>query len=287
VGKFLDSLYQKNSTSVIINKFDGDFSFLKTNSSETDFLTGIIFDLETTGLSPVSDEIIEISYISFKYSTYSNVIVDFIAEHSFFQEPVNSIPISITKINGYTKGKLKGKKIDWGKVQDDFERASLIIAHNASFDRPFIERFLPKLKNKAIWACSLKHIDWPEEGHSSGNLELLCIYHGFYCDFHKASEDCKALMYLLTKKGYFKKLITNAHRPMKIYKIQNFPFSEKDLMNKKRFRWNPKEKIWFKQGNEFDPEDEADLKNICSRYGAFLEIINIPPTENFSSKWNF
>jgi DNA polymerase III subunit epsilon len=47
----------------------------------------------------------------------------------------------------------------------------LVIAHNADFDRRFLERRVPAFATKH-WACSRSDIDWKAEGIRSSALEL-------------------------------------------------------------------------------------------------------------------
>jgi hypothetical protein len=49
---------------------------------------------------------------------------------------------------------------------------ALIIAHNAAFDRGFVESRFSFFQEKA-WACSLAQIPWKNEGFSNSSLEFL------------------------------------------------------------------------------------------------------------------
>lgn len=73
------------------------------------------------------------------------------------------IPEEITKITGITQEMVQGKLIDPADVEKFAADADLIIAHNAGFDRKFLEKFAPAFERKP-WACSMAQIPWKEEG---------------------------------------------------------------------------------------------------------------------------
>ena len=77
------------------------------------------------------------------------------------------------------------------------EAANLIIAHNASFDRRFLERRFPGFIDKP-WACSAGQVPWAEEGLGSRKLDYLLSRFGFFYDGHRAMADCHAVLHLLS-----------------------------------------------------------------------------------------
>src|SRR5690606_10885352 len=110
------------------------------------------------------------------------------------------------------------QSIDWKIVENLLEKCQIIIAHNASFDRPFIDKLSMVSKNK-IWGCSLNQIDWNSFGFPVRKLDVLSIYHGFFTDAHRALHDADALIYLLslknhkTQASYLFELLVNAQKP--------------------------------------------------------------------------
>ena len=157
----------------------------------------ILVDLETTGLDPAKDEIIEIATVPFTYSGDGRIF-DVHEAYNEFQEP--SVPISaeITRITGITNEMVAGHKIDISKVTEFAEPAALIIAHNADFDRRFAEKAFDVFSNKA-WACSMTQVPWREEQLEGMKLEYLAMKFGFFYDGHRATADCHAAIELLTR----------------------------------------------------------------------------------------
>ncbi len=69
--------------------------------------------------------------------------------------------------------------------------AVLVIAHNAGFDRRFLEKLAPGFALKA-WACSQSQIDWEGEGIEGTRLSYLVAGAGYFYDKHRAVNDCLA-----------------------------------------------------------------------------------------------
>lgn len=125
----------------------------------------------------------------------------------------------------------------------------LIIAHNAKFDRPFVESRFPIFQNQA-WACSFAQIPWNDEGLSSAKQEFLAYRFGFHYDGHRASNDCQALLEILQQtlpesgtKALRRLLESVAKKELKVSPL-NSPFESKDLLKERGYRWNPEQKLW-------------------------------------------
>jgi DNA polymerase-3 subunit epsilon len=147
-------------------------------------------------------------------------------------------------------------------------QADIIVAHNASFDRAFMDRYLPLSQDK-VWVCSVSDINWPERGFGARGQEILCIWHGFYYESHRAMSDVDALIHLVTHEAEESdnaalELIANAAKPT--YKIAalNSPFETKDILKSRRYRWDPQNRYWWKNLvlDEIDTEKEWMADNI-------------------------
>lgn len=94
----------------------------------------IYFDTETTGLTP--GRIIQLSYV---IEDGENVT----AKNFFFA--VEYVPIEAVKIHGFSAEKLAvlsgGKTFSdcTDEIEDDFNKATLIVAHNVKFDIGFLQ----------------------------------------------------------------------------------------------------------------------------------------------------
>jgi DNA polymerase-3 subunit epsilon len=141
---------------------------------------GMLVDVETTGLDPQRDEIIELAMTPFKYGLDGTV---FSVGDSFqgLRGPSEPITPEITAITGITNEMVAGQIIDPAVVATFAAPASIVIAHNAAFDRRFLERFSDVFSTKP-WACSLSQIDWVAEGFEGTKLAYLAQAAGICSD---------------------------------------------------------------------------------------------------------
>jgi DNA polymerase-3 subunit epsilon len=213
---------------------------------------GAVLDVETTGLSHETDQIIEIGIRQFQFNRETGEILSLNAAYSAFQDPGVPIHEEITTLTGITDEMVKGQKINWEEVEKILSASHLVIAHNASFDRPFIDA-KSTISNEKIWACSLKQVDWHKKGLPSQKLDVLSLYHGFFNDSHRALNDADSLLFLLSLRDqqlqspYFFELLNEARKPMVMLHANFAPFEVKDALRDRKYRWNPQQKVWSKR----------------------------------------
>jgi len=262
--------------SIRLYKFSGeglevsdDLSLLSNNN----FTKVAFLDLETTGLDFQRDEIIEIGIrtVAVNKQDYSEAIA--VKAYASYNDTEIELDEEIIQLTGITKDMIDGKKIDWKQVEEILEISDIVVAHNASFDRHFLEK---NIDFENIWACSKADVDWKERGFLNTKLELLSIWHGFYYDSHRAMNDVNATIHLLLHPSYeeyppLEELVENAQK--KHYLVVNkFPYNQDFIkMLKKRggYRYNPSDKSWrilFKDKHSLDIEVEWLKKTIYNGY---------------------
>jgi DNA polymerase III subunit epsilon len=69
--------------------------------------------------------------------------------HASFNEPSQPIPLEVTALTGITDDMVTGRRIDDSAVISFVGDAVIVIAHNASFDRIFVERYWSIFRRKA------------------------------------------------------------------------------------------------------------------------------------------
>lgn len=156
---------------------------------------GLFVDVETTGLDAETDEIIEIAVVTFIYALDGRII-DVGEPFQSFRDPGRPIPPEVVALTGITDAMVADQTIDLMTLEGMVTPAALVIAHNAAFDRRFIERLCPAFAGKP-WACSMTEVDWVAEGFEGLKLAYLAMGAGFFYDRHRAANDCLAAIELL------------------------------------------------------------------------------------------
>ena len=204
--------------------------------------TALFVDVETTGLDPERNEIIEIAMVPFTYGGDGWIYTTGDPFHGL-REPHEPISAEITAITGIDYAMVAGKSIDPDAVATFIASADLIIAHNAAFDRRFLERFCPAFVHKP-WACSNSQIDWRGEGFEGTRLAYLVTGAGFFYERHRALNDCYAAIELLAtrlpRSGTlaFASLLENARVPTWRIWASQAPYDLKDALKARGYRWN-------------------------------------------------
>jgi len=215
--------------------------FVDKSSSEDQCFVASIIDLETMGLNPSKDEIIEIGLLSFLFD--KERIISVTEQFNGLQEPSTPIPEEITRITGITDDDVRGKAIDWGAIEQLIQKSHLIICHNAGFDRNFLELqtpvFIQDVIKKRAFGCSQKDVNWHLLGYESAKLEYLNFKLGYFYDGHRALTDCWAtLNILIEQEGAFEELKESVRKKQLLICAENADFDKKDLLKSRGYRWS-------------------------------------------------
>lgn len=229
--------------------------------------TGLFVDTETTGLDPASDEIIELAMVPFTYGE-DDEIYAIGKPFQALREPSRPISPEITAITGITNDMVAGATIEVLQVEAFVAPAAVIIAHNAGFDRRFLERLSTAFTTKP-WACSMVEMDWQAQGYEGVKLAYLASQAGFFYERHRATEDCLAALELLARplangeKTGLSHLLEKARTPSWRIWAENAPFEFKDHLKARGYRWNPGDsgtpRAWYIDRLEADVANELDF----------------------------
>jgi DNA polymerase-3 subunit epsilon len=188
--------------------------------SEVDEQGGLaaFVDVETTGLSTRYDEVVELAIALFAFDRSTGEIRGILDEYAGLRDPGRPIPAGAAGVHGIRDCDVKGKRLDDEQVLRLMDRAEFLVAHNESFDRPFVERLYPEAAGKT-WLCSMNGVPWRREGFASRGLQSLLSDHGIRPErAHRGAPDVRAALQLLActdEDGvcYFKYLLDrHAHR---------------------------------------------------------------------------
>ena len=217
--------------------------------SGQDLWTVLILDTETTGLDHTKDKIIELAFVRVDIDRNTGYPVGDAVVYDELEDPGITIPKEIEGITGITQAMVSGRSLDEVRIAELTQNVHLVIAHNAAFDRPFVEQRLPQFKD-LNWACSFADISWKSQGHSSAKLESLALAMGWFYDAHRAEMDCHALLAVLTvplqaqARTGCAQLIEVAQQPSFRLQATNAPFDAKDKLKVRGYRWNAEQKVW-------------------------------------------
>ena len=230
---------------------------------------GLYVDCETTGFSPGHDAVIELAMLPFTYTLEGRVVEVLQGEAQVHRnDPGRPLPAEITHLTGLTDDDVRGERIDVEAASELIDRSGLVVAHNARFDRPFVERVLPAARARP-WACTRAEVGWTMEGFASQALHcLLCAYGVFARDRHRALADCEAGVWLLAQRlpvsgeSVLAAMRRRALTPtVRVWAIRA-PFESKEVLRARGYRWMPEmrngiERAWW---TDVEPgEEEAEL----------------------------
>jgi DNA polymerase-3 subunit epsilon len=204
----------------------------------------LCIDTETTGLNHTEDKIIELGIVAFEYNPLTSEIIRITDKYNAFEDPGCPIPEKIKEITGITDEMVACQVFDDEMVRSLADKATLVIAHNASFDRKFVESRYP-IFARLPWACTLSQIDWHLEGISSRSMEyLLYKCGGFFITPHRALDDAEGLLGLLmgnfagTGVPIFKTLLENSGELISKICAVGAPYDKKEILKQRGYRWN-------------------------------------------------
>jgi len=289
--KIIEDL-ESNGKYKVIRKYEKPDYYHHDNGSEKKF-RGLFLDVETTGLSHEIDKIIEIALVPFEFSKDGRIfkIHD---SYSCLEDPKVPLTDKIIALTGLTDEILNEKSFDVDAIGRIAESADLILAHNAEFDRKFVEKRFPIFVEKS-WACSQRQVPWEEEGFASPKLEYLAYKFGYFFEGHRAEIDCYASIHLLSMKLpksenlVLDVLLKNARR--KSYRIWALgsTFEKKDILKNRGYKWFPggegRDRSWYIEIDEENLDSELEyLKKEIYKREINLPIDSVTAFDRFSER---
>lgn len=219
----------------------------------------VVLDTETTGLDAKAERIIELAMLRVLVDTATGLPVGPVEVYDELEDPGKPIPPEVVALTGIHNRDVAGKRLDELRIAQMLDGVDLVIAHNAGFDRPFVEQRLPAFA-ALPWSCSFADIDWKAQGRSSAKLESLAQALGWFYDAHRAEMDCHALLAVLAAPlpnsagTGLAQLLQAAGQPSYRVQATNAPFEAKDRLKARGYRWNAEQRVWHTR-----VADEASL----------------------------
>lgn len=228
-------------------------------------------DVESTGLEPETDEVVEIGL-----AVYDTVAMQFLALHSDLlktdnwsdeAEAVHHIKRA-SSMSGY------GRDFNPWRLVEQY-KPEIIVAHNAEFDKQFTKRWIGF--DSVPWVCT--HLDLQHEKFLKkspcGKLQHLAVDYGLEAgQRHRALFDAMLCCEIAAKHD-LKKVISTSKEPKFVltawhegkpdYTSKDF-VTQKEYLKKAGFRWDADNQRWMK-GQIPESQVEKYLKLATAKPG--------------------
>lgn len=219
-------------------------------------------DVETTGLDPVSCEVIEVAVV-IKEVGDARVIY---AESTLLRDvtwPENIVPDELAALHGITNARLQRFArhapyyflSDLAGLLKDYG-VSFLVAHNATFDRSFLAKYTLRFETDFFWLCTREDIT--HDRMSSMRLGHLAADRGFVNPFpHAALSDVMTMLRIL-ETADFDAVVERSRSPSMVIRAM-VSYDERDKAKARRFMWEQVdptgrryEKCWVKRVKQMD-----------------------------------
>ncbi|NJR79167.1 3'-5' exonuclease [Sphingomonas corticis] len=222
---------------------------------------GICLDTETTGLDPAVDSVIELALRRFRF-TADGKIVALDAPFAWLEDPGAPLDPVVSRLTGLTDADLAGRVIDGDAATTLLLSASLVVAHNSRFDRPFVEGRLPAVAGLR-WSCSMEEVDWAGAGYEGRALRWLLDQAGWFYAAHRAGDDVDALIELLRHQfgdgsTVLSHVLAGADRCGWLVRADGAHFDRKDVLRQRGYFWNGSAKVWMREVGDEALGDERE-----------------------------
>lgn len=208
-----------------------------------------IVDVETTGLDPKTDRIVEIGCVLFDV-THRTTIASFaqlVRGNDNACEAINRIPAAALQFAPElaTVGKRLHELVDLA----DSRGPACWMAHRAEFDRGFLAAALPNVANRLPWLCSKFDCEWPSSRLGASCVEMALAHGVPVVKAHRALTDCELIastLAIVAQTHDLPAMLTRAQRPRARFVVAETRYDEARNAQAKAagFRWNGDTKRW-------------------------------------------
>lgn len=200
----------------------------------------LIVDVETTGLDPTSDEIIEFGAVLYSVEHQTTIAQASCLSHADGNpcERINRIPEAAVR----DAERYHGVSVDFGAMLEEMRGAAdAYVAHNAEFDSAFLRW------DDLPWICTCFDVRWPNQTRDGGSLINLALDHGIgVSSAHRALTDCQLIAALFDRVEDLPGAITHAMRPKATFQAL-VSYDDRELAKDAGFRWDGQKKVWTRR----------------------------------------
>ena len=218
----------------------------------------LVIDTETTGLSITENKVIEIGAIMFNIPSRSIVAQ---CSTLLYSECNEAYEINRIEIEALKRIPTQLQFLGMMMIVKMIDHSDAIIAHNAEFDRKFIEEtLLEDISKSKKWICTKNDVVWPvRKGcplnliHIAVDLEVPVV------NAHRALNDCKILMSCIEVMDDIEYFLEQSGKGRLMYHA-HAAYEERQIVKDNGFQWNKEKKIWYAKLTE---EQAKEMPFMC------------------------
>ena len=222
----------------------------ETHALGIDVVRILVLDTETTGLDHGVDELIGLALVALEVDRASGNLLRIVDRYQGLQEPTFELAPQAAEVLGYDNSFLVGHRFDVQRISAMVQACELVVAHNAGFDRPFVEMAVPAFCQRQ-WVCSLCDIDWWHlQAQEAASVEYLARRSGYVLEGFAPREVADAMVLILaqplpvTRETGFAALISVAKGPFTKFVIDDPLRKLAPLMDAHGLVYSEHDKTW-------------------------------------------
>ncbi|MEL7728701.1 3'-5' exonuclease [Citromicrobium bathyomarinum] len=244
-----------------------------------------VLDTETTGLDADRHRVIEICAAAVQVSNDGRIIgIESIGSGT--EDPGAPLAEEIIALTGLTDDDIAGTSINREKLTQFISNCDSVVAFNAGFDRPFVEKLLRGLP-LMNWGCAMADVPWRSLNFQPGPQNYLLMQAGrFNANAHRARDDVLSLVELLDHvctdgESVMAKVLSAIDSSAWRFEATAAPYHFRDDLKDRRYRWAPgmRHKIWHKHVRQADFRSE--YRWYKKTVGTRPSVVPLPATERF------
>lgn len=223
-----------------------------------DIVLGVV-DIETTGLGDDA-KVIEIAVT--KIALVDGQLASIAPPLTMLEDPGEPLSDEISKITGITDADLAGHRFDEERLAQELADVDALVAFNAKFDGPHLQRRFAGLRHH--WICARLDYDWKAAGYEGRSQSALLNDAGLFYEAHRAAVDAWALAILISLPASDGRTIAS-HMVDRARTIQtriaatNAPYRVKDDLKARGYRWDVRQRVWTADVEQDDVPTELEF----------------------------
>ena len=244
-----------------------------------------VIDCETTGLAVERHQIIELCVAIVQVNDAGRIVAVEVVRSGLI-DPGHPLTAEIVDLTGLTDQDIAGRSIDENQVAAMLTSCDGVVAYNAGFDRPFVEKMIDR--HVAVpWGCAMADVPWRKLGYETGPQGYLLNQAGYYMpSAHRAKDDVLALIQLLDHVcADGETVMTKTLAAMKSlawrFEAKGAPYGYKDDLREQRYRWawGRLHDLWAKHVRA--EAYQAELDWYVRTIGQEPAIVPLPASERY------